>query len=474
MKKAIELRDMLNSFDPRELVGEELDLYYCADTIEARTGDVADSPILDLMEACQVPGANGAYLLVGHRGCGKSTELNKMAEILGKEGYKVRTISCFNEMNIRNPYCTDIMMLIGITLLRLADEIECNIDEDCLRIIETFWDEKSAEVEKASDISVGGDAGIGANASGGALSFLKRVLNISASISTAIKYNEERVEKCRERVVQRSGDWIDAVNTVADAITEKLDGRQPILIFEDLDKLQGDSADGVFFDNQTPNLGKFSFPTIYTFPIAMRYSPKYGDLGGYFRRKFFFPMIKLETPVNTGGREEYREYEKGYLTIRSIVRKRADLDLFDGDEFFKDKNPVNRQKSVLYMMIKKTGGSLRDLFTTIIDASTLARRRGKAAIGMEDANDAATRLKRELKCVIETRNYPFLASICNGNRQNREDNKMILDMMQGGVVLEYNGDGWFDVHPLIREFLEQQGVLELYKFRYDEAIFTEK
>ena len=36
---------------------------------------------------------------------------------------------------------------------------------------------------------------------------------------------------------------------------------------------------------------------------------------------------------------------------------------------------------------------------------------------------------------------------------------MLLELMQAGVVLEYNGRQWRNVHPLIRDFLGEIGKL---------------
>jgi len=36
---------------------------------------------------------------------------------------------------------------------------------------------------------------------------------------------------------------------------------------------------------------------------------------------------------------------------------------------------------------------------------------------------------------------------------------MLLKMMQGLIVLDYNGDCWHDLHPLIEDFLKEQGEL---------------
>jgi ATP phosphoribosyltransferase len=110
-------------------------------------------------------------------------------------------------------------------------------------------------------------------------------------------------------------------------------------------------------------------------------------------------------------------------------------------------------------MIEKTGGSLRDLFGAIITAATRARRRRSVKIEVEDAVRALEKLKTELKKTIDGKNYSFLADISRGNRERIEDKEMLLNMLQAGTVLEYNGKGWYNVHPLVNDFLIEQGIL---------------
>ena len=61
---------------------------------------------------------------------------------------------------------------------------------------------------------------------------------------------------------------------------------------------------------------------------------------------------------------------------------------------------------------------------------------------------------------ISRKHYAFLAEICKGKHTNIEDPEMLLDMLRAGVVLEYNGQRWHNVHPLVAEFLEMQGLLD--------------
>ena len=40
-----------------------------------------------------------------------------------------------------------------------------------------------------------------------------------------------------------------------------------------------------------------------------------------------------------------------------------------------------------------------------------------------------------------------------------EDKEMLLKMLQATVVLEYNGRRWHNVHPLVVQFLQEQGLM---------------
>jgi hypothetical protein len=117
--------------------------------------------------------------------------------------------------------------------------------------------------------------------------------------------------------------------------------------------------------------------------------------------------------------------------------------------------------NALIFLIEKTGGILRDLFHCITGAASRASNRKSAKIEMEDAIAATTDLRSWRTRRIEKKNYPLLKNIYEGGKYKNmiEDKPMLLDMMQGLIVLEYNGDRWHDLHPLIEDFLKEQGEL---------------
>lgn len=79
---------------------------------------------------------------------------------------------------------------------------------------------------------------------------------------------------------------------------------------------------------------------------------------------------------------------------------------------------------------------------------------------MEDADRALEELKTSLTRRIERKDYEFLLNICGGNREVIEDKKMLLNMLEASVVLEYNGKRWHNVHPLVVQFFKDQELIK--------------
>ena len=381
MKYAEKISEMMNAFSPEPLQNHQMDEFYCGDTMEYRTSDKYVSPIEDIFDACQMPSSQNAFLLLGHKGCGKSTELNKMSSRLYEQGYRVKTIYCSKDLDLFNLMYTDLFILMGEALVSIAEEIQCPVREEILLEMDNFWSERT-EITASQELSA---TSIEAGFAGKTPNILSGLIEAFARIKADLKYNEETRKEYRKKISVRSSEWIRLLNLIADQITEKLEGNQPILIFEDLDKLDPEVAWKVFY-HYAATLSGVSFPVIYTFPIGLSYDPRFSALEGYFRWKTL-PMIKIETITG-------EVYQEGVCVIQKIVEKRARLELFETD--------------VLEVMIRSTGGSLRDLFYLINTAATRAHRRGSATISEEDARRAIEELKTSLTRRIDESDYPFL------------------------------------------------------------------
>ena len=432
MEYASRVTEIINAFSPEPLKGEQMQRFYYSDTMEYRMSDKYSSPMEDIFDICRQPGEQNAILLLSHRGGGKTTELNWMSEKLRVNGYQVKTIACSMDLDLFNIVYSDLFILMGEALLKIAEELECSIDQDILTDIMEFWEEGTEIKTSQKRQALSAETGVSAETP----KFLKNILKAFAKIRADLKFNEEIRTEYRKKVSVRSSECIQMLSYVSKKISQKTAGKSPIIIFEDLDKLSTVDAWKIFY-NYGAILSGMPVPVIYTFPIGLSYDPKFSVMESYFIAKTL-PMIKVETL-------DGQSSNGGIKAIEKIVEKRADLSLFES--------------GVLESLIKYTGGSLRDLFQAINAAAKRAERRESHTICGEDADRALEELKSSLTRRIEKKDYDFLINIYRGNKKLIEDKEILLKMLQASVVLEYNGKRWHNIHPLIAKFLGEQGLI---------------
>lgn len=345
-------------------------------------------------------------------------------------GYYVKTVNCSIDLDLFNIVYSDLFILMGEALLEIAEEAGCEIENNVLEDIKNFWYEVTETVVSQELEAASLEAGISAG--------IKGILaNVFAKIKADLKYNEETRKEYRKKISVRSSEWIGILGNVAKEIAKKADGNKPIIIFEDLDKLNPDDAWKVFY-NYAAILSGMTFPVIYTFPIGLSYDARFSAMESYFITKTL-PMIKISTIEN-------KPFTEGINIISEIVKKRADLELFE--------------ENVITKLIRCTGGSLRDLFYVINASAKRAERRNSETISLEDAQRALEEIKTSLTRRIEEKDYNFLLNIYNGNKERIENKEILLKMLQASVVLEYNGKSWHNIHPLVADFFREQGMIE--------------
>ncbi|MCL1808680.1 MAG: hypothetical protein FWG42_02810 [Clostridiales bacterium] len=363
IEKAESLGAIPRAFRLGPLNAEELARFYCDKTMAVRTGDRWHSPTDDLYEDCTTPFGRNAKLLLGQRGCGKSTELCKLKQRLEDAGWPVWIINAEAEMDLFQASCRDVMLGIAEGLRMIAGKHGIELPHG------------------------------------------------------APEPNASCIMEISDRIAKGAG------------------GKQPVLIFDGIDKLQPQEKALDMF--RCHALAQMPFPVIYTFPLSLRYDSRFALIKDFYELHIL-PMIKVSNIDRS-------QSEEGIGVIREIVRLRADAKLFS--------------ENALAMLIEQTGGVLRDLFACIIASARRASKRGSSKIEAEDARRALQELSSELNRGISGPDYPMLASIYNDQKfkEQIEDSQFLIRQMQALVVLEFGGTRWHEVHPLIAEFLIEQG-----------------
>ena len=424
------LVNIRKNFDAMPLVDEQLDINtgFYVDTILARTSSIFNSPLKELYNTFINNYSDFIQVLMGHNGCGKSTEINKLELDLKKEGFSVKKFDCKTETSINQVTVYDVLFLILQSLIEIADEknISFSIDEN--KIIEKAIDYfKETEIIKTITEESGNsvEAGAGFNFS------FPNIVSLFAKGKTGIKYNTAEIQTVKEKIKLNNADLFNCIDMLSNRIFQETQKR-PIIIFEGLDKIGPSLALEIFRDGLISS-EKIRTYCIFTFPISLTYDKNIGAIEHFFN-KLIFPMIEVKHQDGTIN-------EEGVAIIKKIINKRINHD------FFED--------GCIDLLIEKTGGSLRDILDVIRKSIDAAGFENSNVIKKEYVEYFLNYLKyNEYSRRIVTGEYEDLRNIHN-NKTEIENKDKMLEFLRANIVLEYNGTRWHDCHPLIWDFIEE-------------------
>jgi len=425
MEKAKTLRNILRVTGPEPLKGDDFKKFF-VETDEAR-GINAVSQLSDYFDANRdMP---KKVLFMGHRGSGKSTELFRFEQYV-KDNFKVINFSIRDEIDITDLKYVDLVFVILNKLFDEAQNDNIPINRNILDNLDSYWhDEKLIERLKLQKANLETEGKI----KGGIWSFLS--FHIKGVLSTG----SESKEVVRKFIEPKLSQLLSGANDLIDNIKaeyNKID-KTPLLIIEDLDKLDIPVAEELFLNHKNI-LAKFNLHLIYTFPIFLHYTGKFNEIRTAFDNYKLLSMIKVKNKDNSTN-------EKGKEIIRKIIGKRADLNLFDAEG--------------LDFMIEKSGGALRHIFEMILTATLDVRSRNRDAIKIDML--AAKRAYRELQSgferTIAKKHLGTLKELHNNAVTNPLESENLKDMLNCMAVIEYNGDRWCGLHPAVVDFLNEIG-----------------
>ncbi|MDQ1351578.1 MAG: hypothetical protein QG657_1883 [Acidobacteriota bacterium] len=389
---------------------------------------------------------NLKILFSGFPGCGKSTELFKLKQELDGD-FLVRTFSVLDKLDPNNLSISEILITIMGDLFEFVNDNykKMTLSKKLLENIENWtasiYDEKTTYKYFTGNISAGGnvEAGFG------------KILNIFARLGLDFNAGRKFQQIIKKDSSPNLTELILNCNLLIMEIKKQLPeiGKHNIIfIIEDLEKIDRKLAEEIFF-TYSKQLTAIDCCFIFTFPISLVYNPKSNVIARDFDENFTLPMIKVHEKDNT-------DFEAGINSILAIINKRI----------APDKNIIPRD--LLVKFIRMSGGCLRDLFRMLKMAAENAVDHGKTTIEEDDFQYSLKRLKTDYanslsydeESKLTTRDYyNILANCCHSADKKPEDVKGLMDLKHNCCILGYNGDGWFDVHPVVKEILRDKEVI---------------
>lgn len=431
MTKAGSFAEMIRVFTPFPLDGESYKEFY-VNTSEERSARNASRTIVNCFRININPYMK--ILFMGHKGCGKSTEIRNISEQL-KDKYCIVSFSIANEIELQGINYIDVIFLIMEQLLGYIDEhSELKINDRLLEQMYDYWNqEKFTENVKLETMETEADAGA-------KLSFLKA---ISLSCKGILKSGSESKVTIRKEIEPKLNTLLSMMNDMVSDINRQLSEKyqkELLVVIEDMDKLDMGEAKHIFVLHRRP-LVSLKVKMLISFPIHMVYTPDFSMIRDNFDKCILYSMIKVNN-------SDHSRYEPGIRIMKEIVRKRMSLDLIEPD--------------ALDYMVLKSGGAIRDLFYMLSEAALyeLDAEIPEQKITMDVARVVVTMLKSEYeRNITSEEQYNMLVQVYN-DPQPTNTNEDLSKLLQTLSVIEYNGERWCGVHPVLIDFLKEKSAIQ--------------
>ena len=437
----VPLSSVYERFSLDALAGDELDSYY-VDAFEGRGGNPIKSLKRRLLDK---PDGKLQILFSGYRGCGKSTELNKLQREISDD-FIVLNFSVLKELDPVNINYVELFVITMEKLFDVVGQYNIRINPQLFKSV-SEWS-RSAEIEDIRRLTGEASLETGATAEVSVPLFARFFGKMRASANASFTTKEKIIKNIEPRLSDLVSHCNDLIREVKSKLPD-INKKGLIIIIEDLDKLSIEKAEELFF-NHSHILSTLQTHVIFTFPISLRYHHKSRVITGNFDLDFELPMLKV--------RDKQGEPFTGRDALHHIITRRIGEECFDP--------PV-----LVYEFIDKSGGCIRDLFRMIRDAADNALNHERSLIAKTDYIKSFYSLRKDYENTIAEKRvnnevvtsveeyYKTLIAVALSKTKKVDNTGAALDLRQNLCILGYNDEGWCDLHPVVRSILEERNMI---------------
>jgi hypothetical protein len=413
--KAINLSQVVRFFDPKQaLQGQYLRTWFV---------ERAGSPRRRLARFLE-PHRPRKVLFVGHRGTGKSTELNKLAEEIQDRFHTIgfNALTVIGRANMRYE---DLMLGLATQVTRRCID-DGLIGRPAAEPLREGW---QALADWWRQMVAGFSLGAPRE-----LSTIATLSTFLGEIEVGVRQSAFTREQLNALVDRQMPELVRWLNWVVGEAEKHLNPRSLLLVVEGLDKIDLEAARPIFRD-RAATITALNASTIYTFPISLRYTADYQAIQRHFDHHVLLPNLRLR---DADGNDD----PNGQEALRRIVLNRLNEDLIHPE--------------ALDLLLMASGGIAVDLVKLVNQAALYALDRSDAARRIEvgDAQNAIKELRRDMAANLSLAEWRVLRARHRDRRLTNEPD--IEQLLYKGALIEYPDDPhWCDVHPVLWSLLDR-------------------
>ena len=392
--------------------------------------------LLDKLKSSRAANKFAHIAYLGHRGCGKSTELNTLVRDAQAQGFmplKATVTDAFDENEFS---FGDVLRLIA---QMLDEKFGDRLPAATIQLVEDWF----KEVARVDTTEIERTWKLGADAELGAAPSIEAEVNVGvgkAKVSSPLgkilgvlgllrKSTDTRREEIRENVERHPKALLDQINFLLDDAQKLVRDTHPgglVFILDNVDRYTPTMIDDVFIKMAGLFRG-LNAHLIFTVHISHLYSPT-GEVISDRYDWVTLPMIPVQL------RQTHQPNQPVVTRVIEAISKRVPLALFT-------------QPDLPEQAVQWSGGCPRDLFKLLQLALELSEDENK--ISASSLQQAADELAQIASRRLGRTQFDILAQIhLTGEIEPSQETR---EMLYRRDILEYNGQGWYDAHPwLIR------------------------
>ena len=396
--------------------------------------------ISKLLKAAEIGEKYAKIVVAGHRGSGKSTELNRVYEDLKDKDYVVLWASVNVNLDPKDISFSDVMRLLVLLIDdRFGPEIEKNPGlKQAFETVQAWFREVTIKLEEdiqdartnSVDIAIGGkieaevEGEIGGWLVKGKAKARTELGKTQAAINILRRSSSNKRTEIKETLERYSNELVSNVNSLLRAIPQ---ASRTVFILDNVDKYDAKIVNDVFFEN-ADLFRDLDSHFIFTVQSSLLYKPV-DHVPDQAFETLRLPMLPIFQPL---GRTPNPPVVKH---LQDAIEKRVPRNLFaDFDAATK--------KAVHF-----SGGCWRDLLRILHGALLDAN----AVIEMKDIESAISRVAQTYTGLIrDEEDLKLLAQV--HATKNLMSNEASLYLLHHLCILAYNGKNWYDMHPLLEDY----------------------
>lgn len=361
--------------------------------------------------------------VVGHKGTGKTTQVRKVMADLRQERIYPVFVDALTSLDQASLSFSDIILLLANSVVNGLSHANAEVPRDEFELPKAWFTEELLTETHRSEIL--GKLQAEASASAG-IPFLAK---LTAKLTAVLKSDNEYRQEIRRRAERDPVDLLRRANQLLDAGSIALEDQKIAIVVDNLEKLGDRKQVDAAVLRRGEDLRQLRCHLVLFFDPADQYAPITTQASQAFD-VVTVPML----PVRQRGDRPDHVAAGALAAIRELLDRRVHV-----ERVFEPADACVRD------IARVSGGRLRDVLHVARLACELADPERVTPAHIESA---ARKLRGERLTLVRPNDWPRLAEI-HRDKQVASD-PTDAHLLLHGILLNYDGDAWWDVHPLVR------------------------